>query len=174
MKLANTTLEMEPQSEKKLPASPKIFIVEDDVFYNKVVSYSLSSSDYQVKSFTNANDYLKEIAHEKPDLVIMDYHLGDTTGSELMDRTHSLSSSIKVVMISAQEKLDEATDILKRGAAGFIAKDKMIFSKLKVLAFKAGLDKEARERARMVFIYRAILLGGLTLLFMAYLFVEFL
>ncbi|MCE3229283.1 MAG: response regulator [Bacteroidetes bacterium] len=174
MKLANTTLELEPQEEKKLPVSPKIFIVEDDVFYNKVVSYSLSSDDYEVKSFTNAKDYLEGIANEKPDLVIMDYHLGDTNGTELMNRTHSLSSSIKVVMISAQEKLDEATDILKKGALAFVAKDKMIFSKLKVLALKAGLDKEAAAREKTVFIYRAILLGGLTLLFLIYLFVEFL
>ncbi|MCE3259924.1 MAG: hypothetical protein K0S12_1565, partial [Bacteroidetes bacterium] len=129
---------------------------------------------YEVKSFTNARDYLKEIAQEKPDLVILDYHLGDTTGLELMERTKSLSSSIKIVMISAQERLDEAAEILKKGAIACLPKDNMIFSKLKVLALKTGLDKEAREREKSVFIYRAFLLAGLMVLFIMYLLVEFL
>ncbi|MBN2861900.1 MAG: response regulator transcription factor, partial [Bacteroidales bacterium] len=58
----------------------KIFVVEDNEWYNKLLVYTLSLiPDYEVKSFFNAKDFLNSL-HESPDIVTLDYRLPDISG----------------------------------------------------------------------------------------------
>jgi DNA-binding NtrC family response regulator len=135
--------------------SPNIYLVEDDPFYNNVVATSLEQSNYKVKTFTNGEDYLREIKNHPPDLAIIDYRLGDTNGLDLLEKTKSLDSAINVVILSAHRKMEMINAALKKGAS-FVHKDQLAFSKLKVLARKAEIDLEERREERIAMWYRII------------------
>ena len=50
----------------------KIFVVEDNEWYNKLLVYTLSlNPDYEVRSFFNARDFLDTL-NESPDIVTLD------------------------------------------------------------------------------------------------------
>jgi DNA-binding NtrC family response regulator len=101
----------------------KIFIVEDDLWYSSMLEYTLNlNPDYQVKKFSSAQSFLAAL-HEKPDVVSLDYSLPDTNGDELMLRIKELSPDTRVLIISGQEDVKVAIDLLKKGAYDYIVKD---------------------------------------------------
>lgn len=101
----------------------RIFIVEDDLWYSTMLEYNLSlNPDYQVKKFDSAKSFLASI-HEKPDVVSLDYSLPDMNGDELMVRIKEESPDTKVVILSGQEDVKVAINLLKKGAYDYIVKD---------------------------------------------------
>jgi len=101
----------------------KIFIVEDDVWYSSMLEHYLSlNPDYQVKKFDSARNFLSQL-HEKPDVVSLDYSLPDINGDELLKQIKEQSPDTKIVIISGQEDVKVAIDLLKKGAYDYIVKD---------------------------------------------------
>ncbi|MBA3663279.1 MAG: response regulator [Bacteroidetes bacterium] len=145
---------------------PNIYLVEDDPFYNEVVKKSLAKSHFKIKTFTSGADYLKEIQRHQPDLAIIDYELKNANGMDLVEKTKSLNSSINVVILSAQQKLELISEAIKCGAS-YIHKDQTAFSKLKMIAHRTEIDMVERREDRMAMIYRIVFFVIFTLLAIA-------
>ena len=100
-----------------------IYIVEDDEFYGSMLEHYLSlNPDYQVKRFSSAAGFLKSI-HEKPDVVTLDYSLPDSTGDKLLQQITEVSPDTRVIMISGQNDIQVAVDLMKKGAFAYIVKN---------------------------------------------------
>ena len=62
----------------------KLFIVEDDDWYNRLLAYTLNGPhSFEIVRFFNAQDMLAEL-HQSPDVITIDYRLPDMTGDELL------------------------------------------------------------------------------------------
>jgi len=108
----------------------KIFVVEDNEWYNKLLVYTLSlNPDYEVKSFFNARDFLNCVS-ESPDVVTLDYRLPDLTGLDVLKRIKQENSDIQVILISEQEDTDMVVTLLKLGAYDYITKSNDIKERL--------------------------------------------
>jgi len=100
-----------------------IFIVEDDPWYGEVLKHHLSMNpDYAISLFTSASDCLKNL-YRKPDVICTDFGLPDMTGAELFDKIRTADNSIPVVIISGQEQVNIAVELLRAGARDYIVKD---------------------------------------------------
>lgn len=100
-----------------------IFIVEDDEMYSKVLEYQLNlNPDYEVKVFHNAKDCIKNL-HEHPAVVTVDYTLPDMNGGDLLKRVKTISPQSQVIIISGQDNIETAIDLLKLGAYDYIVKN---------------------------------------------------
>lgn len=64
-----------------------------------------------------------EALYQKPDVISVDYGLPDMTGATLLSKIQSVNSNIPVVIISGQEDISTAVDLLKKGARDYIVKD---------------------------------------------------
>lgn len=103
--------------------SYKIFIVEDDPWYGQLLTHHLSlNPDYEVVLFQKGREFLSQL-YKKPDLVCMDFGLPDIKGETLLKEIHSRNNSLPVVVISGQEKISVAVNLLKAGARDYIVKD---------------------------------------------------
>ena len=103
--------------------SYKIFIVEDDPWYAEILEYHLSlNPDYKIQRFATGKECLLKLP-QKPDLITMDYSLPDMTGGELYKKVHEINPEIPVIIISAQEDVFTAVDLLKSGAYDYLVKD---------------------------------------------------
>lgn len=123
--------------------TPRIYLVEDDVFYNRTLQYALWHSEFKnVKSFSNEEDFLRELNFQEPDMVILDYNLGVTTGLDLLRKIKARNKRTHVVLISATIKQDIVLRCIQLGAMAFIQKDRLTFSKLKVLGRKVAMEKK--------------------------------
>ncbi len=100
----------------------KLFVVEDDPFYGKLLKrHLLLNPDNEVLLYTNGKDCLSNI-HLQPDLVLLDHGLPDISGSEVMKKIHLEYPNMPVVIVSGQEDVKTALDLLKEGAYDYFVK----------------------------------------------------
>ncbi|MCT4560915.1 MAG: sigma-54 dependent transcriptional regulator [Crocinitomicaceae bacterium] len=103
-----------------------VYVVEDNDWYNKLLVHNLSlNPDFIVKSFFSGKKLLNAL-HEMPDVVTVDYRLPDMTGEELLQKIKNVNENIEVVIISEQEDIKTAVNLLKAGAYDYLVKTKDI------------------------------------------------
>ncbi len=101
----------------------KIFLVEDDVIFAKIISYHLSlNPDNRVEIFPDGKSLIKNL-YKNPNLVSLDYNLPDMTGLEILKQVQEFNPEIPVVIVSGQQDLATAIELLKKGAYDYILKD---------------------------------------------------
>ena len=101
----------------------KIFVVEDDPAYTKFLKYVLGlNPDYEVEFFTTGKDCLNNL-HKNPAVVTLDYSLPDMPGEKVLSQIKGHDPNTNVIIISAQEKIGTAVELLKLGAYDYITKD---------------------------------------------------
>ncbi len=107
-----------------MPEEPfKIFLVEDDVIFAKIISYHLSlNPDNHVEVFPDGKSMLKNL-YKNPSLITLDYNLPDMTGLEVLKQVREFNNDIPVVIVSGQQDLATAIELLKKGAYDYILKD---------------------------------------------------
>jgi two-component system, NtrC family, response regulator AtoC len=107
-----------------------IFVVEDDEWYGHLLEHTLHlNPDHDVVLFNNGKDCLSEL-HRKPDIITLDYRLPDMQGFEVLKEIKETNPEIEVVVISEQDKISTAVDLLKNGAYDYIVKSKDIRDRL--------------------------------------------
>ncbi|RXK59395.1 sigma-54-dependent Fis family transcriptional regulator [Lacibacter luteus] len=100
-----------------------IFIVEDDPWYGEILAYHLSlNPDYKITRFETAKDCLAKLS-AKPDLITIDFSLPDMKGDELFKKVREIYPSVPVIIISAQEEVSVAVNLLKLGVTDYLVKD---------------------------------------------------
>jgi two-component system, NtrC family, response regulator AtoC len=108
----------------------KVFIVEDDEWYCEFICYNLQlDGGYDIVKFHNGKDCLNNLK-EKPDIITLDYQLPDLSGEELLKKIKDFDPEIEVIVISEQEKIETAVNLLKLGAFDYIVKSKDIRDRL--------------------------------------------
>jgi two-component system response regulator AtoC len=101
----------------------KVFIVEDDMWYGSMLEHYLSlNPEYEVKRFESPGDFFAHL-HEVPDVVTLDYSLPDSDGTEVLRKIKEFNPDIRVIIISGQEDVATAINLLKNGAFDYIVKD---------------------------------------------------
>jgi len=99
----------------------KVFVVEDNVLYAQVLKKQLVDDGYNVKTFHNGRDFLANL-DENPDVVTLDYTLPDMTGYDVLRKIQKRKPDTNVIVISAQENITTAIDLMKNGAYDYIMK----------------------------------------------------
>lgn len=106
-----------------MESTVKIFAVEDDPTYKKFLEYVLSlNPDFEVKFFSSGNECIKYL-HLKPQIIALDYTLPDLSGEEVLKKVKVFDPEIQVIIVSAQEKIGTAVQLLKLGAYDYIIKN---------------------------------------------------
>jgi DNA-binding NtrC family response regulator len=101
----------------------KIFVVEDDPAYTKFLKYVLElNPDYELEFFTSGKDCLANL-YKNPAVITLDYSLPDMPGEKVLAQIRSHDPNINVIIVSAQEKIHTAVELLKLGAYDYISKD---------------------------------------------------
>ncbi len=107
-----------------------IHIIEDNEWYNKLLLHSLSlNPDYIIKSFFSATDFFNNRG-EAADVITLDYRLPDMDGIEVLQKIKNLNPDSEVIVISEQDNISTAVELLKRGAYDYIVKEKDIRDRL--------------------------------------------
>jgi DNA-binding NtrC family response regulator len=100
-----------------------IFIVEDDEWYGKILEYHFSlNPDYKVTRYTTAKDLLNNL-HQQPDLITIDFSLPDMPGDKLYQKIREIDSQVPVIVVSGQENITVAVNLLKMGVSDYMVKD---------------------------------------------------
>ncbi|MDP3913408.1 MAG: sigma-54 dependent transcriptional regulator [Bacteroidota bacterium] len=114
-----------------MPEKPfKIFVVEDDEWYNRLLVHTLSlNPDYEIQSFINGKDCLANL-HQQPDIITLDYRLPDMKGLEVLKQIKEINEDIQIILISEQIDIEVVVTLLQQGAYDYIVKSKDIRERL--------------------------------------------
>ena len=128
----------------------KIFVVEDDEWYNRLLVHSLEMNpDFEVKGFLTGSDLLKNL-HEAPDVITLDYRLPDTRGNELLRKIRQTDESIEVIIISEQDDVQVAVDLLREGAFDYLVKNEEIQARLHNVIGKIRQNTGLKRRIQVL------------------------
>ncbi|MFM7857292.1 MAG: sigma-54-dependent transcriptional regulator [Flammeovirgaceae bacterium] len=124
----------------------KIFVVEDDLAYTKFMKYVMSlNPDFEAEYFTSGSECISQL-HKKPSIITLDYSLPDLPGEKVLKAIREFDPDINVIIVSAQEKIGTAVELLKSGAYDYIAKDEdakeRILNSIKNARNKTSLIRE--------------------------------
>ena len=101
----------------------KIFAVEDDPVYLKFIEYVLSlNPEFEVHSFATGQECLNSL-NQLPQIITLDYTLPDMNGEEVLKQAKANDPNVNVIILSGQEDISTAVDLLKQGAYDYITKD---------------------------------------------------
>lgn len=107
-----------------------IVVVEDNSWYNKLLVYTLKlNPDYNVISYTSGKELLDNLNNEI-DLITLDYRLEDYDGVELLQKIKNFNPEMKVIIISEQNDIAVAVQLLKDGAYDYLVKSDDIRERL--------------------------------------------
>ena len=104
------------------PPRGSILIVDDEPAVAEMLRDIFVSQGYAVDGARNGGDAVMLASLSRPDAVILDIKLPDTTGAEVLTRLRELDDSIAVVMLSGSDDEDLARSLLKAGAIDYIRK----------------------------------------------------
>ncbi|MDP2336988.1 MAG: sigma-54 dependent transcriptional regulator [Bacteroidota bacterium] len=108
----------------------KIFVVEDDEWYNRLLVHTLSlNPDYEIQSFTTGKDCLANL-YQEPDVITLDYRLPDMKGLEVLKQIKEINEDIQIILISEQDDIEVVVSLLRLGAFDYIVKSKDIRERL--------------------------------------------
>ncbi len=124
----------------------KIFVVEDDAAYSKFLKYVLSlNPDFETEFYTTGKECLDHL-YLRPSVVTLDYSLPDMAGEKVLKAIREFDPNISVIIVSAQEKIGTAVELLKSGAFDYITKDEdakeRILNSIKNARNKSSLIRE--------------------------------
>jgi DNA-binding NtrC family response regulator len=125
----------------------KIFTVDDEEYYMELVKANLDKLGYhEVKAFSNGEECLLEIVKNKPDVVILDYVIKEgMNGDEILKRIKMNYPDIEIIILSGQEDVDIATNIIRQGATDYVVKNKMSFFNIGNTLSKIGDIVNSKE-----------------------------
>lgn len=107
-----------------------IFVVEDNEWYNKLLVHQLGlNPDFQIKSFTTGQEVLDHL-NERPNVLTLDYRLSDMDGEAVLKKVKEFDPGIEVIIISEQEEIETAVELLKLGAFDYLVKSNDIKDRL--------------------------------------------
>ncbi|HPT31316.1 MAG TPA: sigma-54 dependent transcriptional regulator [Prolixibacteraceae bacterium] len=109
---------MEHKKEKE---AYRIFIVDDNDLYARVLKKQIENKDNEVFVCLSGQDCLGNL-DKRPSIITLDFRLPDIDGHELLARILEYDPGIHVLVISGQDDIDTAVKLLKNGAYDYFVK----------------------------------------------------
>jgi DNA-binding NtrC family response regulator len=101
----------------------RVLIVEDSEALAAVYSsYLEADTGYQVSVCVDGQSALASLQHNPPDLVLLDLHLPDMNGMDILRDIHQQQYPVQTVIITAHGSVDVAVSALHLGAFDFLVK----------------------------------------------------
>jgi two-component system KDP operon response regulator KdpE len=117
------------------PTSALLLLIEDDPQFQKLLSTTLGSQDYQVLTSATGQEGLTVARNRKPSLLILDLGLPDIDGQEVILRLRKWSE-VPIIVLSARNQESEITQALDNGADDYLTKpfsNAVLMSRIKAL-----------------------------------------
>ena len=99
-----------------------VWVVDDDASIRWVLEKALSNAGFAVTLFENADDVLKRVRREQPDVIVTDIRMPGTSGLELLEVLGSDAPDLPVIVMTAHSDLDSAVSAYQGGAFEYLPK----------------------------------------------------
>jgi DNA-binding NtrC family response regulator len=124
------------------PASGRVLVLDDEVAHAELVALTLGEAGWDIQVAHSVAQGQELLNHREFDVALLDLHLPDGSGIELLKRMVEDGSLTDVVMLTGDRDITTAVEVMKLGASDYLVKPIPI-AELEVSVAKA------RERHRL-------------------------
>src|ERR1700685_1261243 len=100
----------------------EVYIVDDDPLMRAALSIVLSDEGFNVTSFLDGESFLNATRWRTPACILIDVHLPDCSGLELLKALDARQYQAPIFVISGRGDIPMAVDAIRNGALDFIEK----------------------------------------------------
>jgi DNA-binding NtrC family response regulator len=99
----------------------QILYAEDDPASGRLVKSIAATEGYSVTVFGTGQEFLRAL-EDKPDLVLLDLHLPDASGLDLLAKSRARYPDVPVIVATASNSVNDVIQALKGGAMDYLTK----------------------------------------------------
>ncbi|MBI3221996.1 MAG: sigma 54-interacting transcriptional regulator, partial [Nitrosomonadales bacterium] len=99
-----------------------VWIIDDDRSIRWVLEKSLTREDIEFKSFATADDALRALASDAPQVVVSDIRMPGSSGLDFLQTLHRRHPNIPVIIMTAYSDLESAVSAFQGGAFEYLPK----------------------------------------------------
>jgi DNA-binding NtrC family response regulator len=141
---------------------PRIFVVEDDVPINTLITKFLVKQGFQqVSSYFSSEEMIPEIDHKSEIIIIQDFDLPGMNGLETIRDIKPKYPNVEFIFLSGQRSIETAMEAIRYGAFDYIVKDN--FAKENVAAKIKNLQKIKKLEHDRIFFKRGFIFFSILL-----------
>ena len=100
----------------------KILVVDDEPEVRKLMEHFLIDKGYEVRVAGNGREGLDALDTFTPDLVLLDMHMPELDGAEMLKQLAIRSPMLPVIMVTVNEDVETTSRLLQLGAADYVPK----------------------------------------------------
>jgi DNA-binding NtrC family response regulator len=126
-----------------------IVYVEDDGPSGRLVRSVAEGEGYSIKIVTTGKEFLKNLTAEPAELFLLDLHLPDESGLDLLLKIREIRPQAPVIVVTASDSVEDVVTAMKRGATDYLTKPVDIQRMIVSLANGAKLVRQQREISRL-------------------------
>jgi DNA-binding NtrC family response regulator len=133
----------------------KILIIEDEFFVAKVISKYVEAIGFETAIARTKSEGLKMLKEENPIIVLLDNHLPDGKGIDIIKEIKEFDSLVQIIMITGAGNVPTAVKAVKLGAYDYLEKQRDLekipvvvnnaFEKVKLIHEIANADKDVKS-----------------------------
>jgi DNA-binding NtrC family response regulator len=124
------------------PAPGRVLVLDDEVAHAELVALALGEAGWDIQVAHSVAEGQELLNHREFDVALLDLHLPDGSGTDLLKRLIKDGSLTEVIMLTGDRDITTAVEVMKLGASDYLVKPIPI-AELEVAVVKA------RERHRL-------------------------
>ena len=105
-----------------MPSVPLIAVIDDEHAVRKALRRLLRAAGMSVQTFSGGAEFLSSLARHRPDCALLDLHMPDVTGFDVLARLAETRAGVPVVAITGNDSPETETSALGHGALAYLRK----------------------------------------------------
>jgi len=143
------------------PVSMRVLVADDEPSIRFVLREVLEGAGHEVEEVADGQAALSALDTGAFDLAFVDIRMPELTGLEVLGRFRATGATTAIVIITAQNTLENAVDAMKAGALDYLVKP-FSLAEVEALAEKAVSTRALQQEVRLLRreVNRSIVPGG--------------
>ncbi len=104
------------------PATPLVFVVDDDASVRKSLVRLVKAAGYQAEAFASVRDFLARRPYDGPCCLVLDVRMPGLTGLDLQEALRAAGQRLSIVFITGYRDVPVSVKAMKGGAVDFLTK----------------------------------------------------
>ena len=127
-----------------MPSVPFIAVIDDEVAVRKALRRLLRSAGMAVETFSSGAEFLSSLAGRRPDCAVLDLHMPEVTGFDVLARLAETRAGVPVVAITGNDSPEAEASALSGGALAYLRKP--IGDRLLLATISAAMAADASSK----------------------------
>jgi FixJ family two-component response regulator len=100
----------------------QVAIVDDDASVRKALVRLFEAAEYSARAYGSAAEFLEALDQRIPECLVVDFHMPNMNGLELLRHLSRTGNSIPTIVITAYDEAEVRDNCIAAGASAYFAK----------------------------------------------------